>query len=78
MDAMYTVLLLCTDIMNLTQVYCDMELSCGGRDGGWMRIGNIDNDDTCPNSWQQISSPVKACKANSDNLGCYSASFDNR
>ena len=34
--------------MNLSQVYCDMELSCDGRDGGWMRIGNIKDGDTCP------------------------------
>ena len=63
--------------MNLTQVYCDMELSCGGRDGGWMRIGNIKDGDTCPNAWKQLSSPVQACRANSDNAGCYPALFNN-
>ena len=54
-----------------------MELSCGGRDGGWMRIGNIENGNTCPSPWKQMSSPVRACRANSDNAGCYSASFSN-
>ena len=24
------------------RVYCDMELTCGGIPGGWMRIANID------------------------------------
>ena len=67
----------CSYLMNLTQVYCDMELSCGGRDGGWMRIGNIKDGDTCPNAWKQLSSPVQACRGNSDNPGCYSAYFNN-
>ena len=52
-----------------------MELSCGGRDGGWMRIANIQNGDSCPNGWKQILSPAKACRANSDAAGCYSAFF---
>ena len=71
-------ILLCTGVMTYTtQVYCDMELSCGGRDGGWMRIGNIRYGDTCPSGWQQISSPVQACRGSSNDPGCYSASFDN-
>ena len=73
----HTYAILLIFIMNLTQVYCDMELSCGGRDGGWMRIGNIENGNTCPSPWKQMSSPVKACRANSDKAGCYSASFSN-
>ena len=52
-----------------------MELSCGGRDGGWMRIANIQNGDSCPNGWKQILSPAKACRANNDTAGCYSAFF---
>ena len=59
----------------ILQVYCDMELSCGGRDGGWMRIANIQNGGSCPNGWKQILSPAKACRANSDAAGCYSAFF---
>ena len=32
------------------QVYCDMELECGGHKGGWMRVAQVDttNGDTCP------------------------------
>ena len=32
------------------QVYCDMELECGGLKGGWMRIANLDTSmgDNCP------------------------------
>ena len=54
-----------------------MELSCGGRDGGWMRIANIKNGDSCPAGWSQISSPVRACRAKSDTAGCYPAYFNN-
>ena len=55
-----------------------MELSCGGRDGGWMRIANVQNGDSCPSGWKQMLSPVKACRAISNNPGCYSTYFDNR
>ena len=54
-----------------------MELSCGGRDGGWMRIGSIKNGDSCPLGWVQMTSPVKACRANSNKAGCYPAYFNN-
>ena len=42
------------------------------------RIAKIDNGDSCPNEWRQISSPVKACRAKSDAAGCYSAYFNNQ
>ena len=56
-------------------VYCDMELECGG-EKGWMRIANINitNGDSCPNGWK-ITSHVSACRARSDNAGCYSVHF---
>jgi len=54
-----------------------MELLCGGRDGGWMRIANINNGNSCPTNWKKISSPVPACRAINDNAGCYSTYFDN-
>ena len=56
-------------------VYCDMELECGG-EKGWMRI--TDRDATggpCPHGWRRITSPIAACRAPSDNAGCYSAQF---
>ena len=61
---------------NVHTVYCDMELECGG-EKGWMRIANINvtNGDDCPNGWKKITSPVAACRAPSDNAGCYSANF---
>ncbi|XP_065914398.1 uncharacterized protein [Dysidea avara] len=57
-------------------VYCDMELECGG-EKGWMRITdmNITNGDECPHGWKKITSPVAACRASSDDDGCYSAQF---
>ena len=59
------------------QVYCDMELECGGHKGGWMRIADIDTSrgDDCPSGWTNITSPVAACIAPNSNAGCYSANF---
>ena len=39
------------------QVYCDMELECGGHKGGWMRIANLDTSrgDNCPSGWNKIT-----------------------
>ena len=42
-----------------------------------MRIASIQNGDICPNGWKQILSPARACRANSDAAGCYSAYFSN-
>jgi len=56
-------------------VYCDMELECGG-EKGWMRITDRDAArGSCPHGWRKITSPAAACRAPSDNAGCYSAQF---
>ena len=41
------------------QVYCDMELECGGHKGGWMRITDLDTSrgDDCPSGWTNITTP---------------------
>ena len=59
------------------QVYCDMELECGGHKGGWMRIANLDvsRGDSCPSGWSKITSPVAACRPPSNNAGCYPVTF---
>ena len=51
-----------------------MELKCGV-EKGWMRIIDINviKRDSCPHGWNKITSPVAACRAPSDNAGCYSA-----
>lgn len=54
-----------------------MQLSCGGKEGGWMKIASIVNGDVCPSGWTQITSPVKACRATSSNSGCYPVTFTN-
>ena len=53
-----------------------MSLECGG-EKGWMRIANINatGGDNCPRGWRKITSPTRACRASSDNAGCYSAHF---
>ena len=62
------------------QVYCDMELECGGQRGGWMRIASIDTrgGGSCPSGWGSITSPFAACRSASDDAGCYSTSFSVR
>ena len=61
------------------KVYCDMELTCGGVTGGWMRIANIDTTqgDDCPSGWSMITQPSRLCRGSSNAAGCYSAYFSN-
>ena len=46
------------------RVVCNMKLKCGGIEGGWMEVADVDmnRDDTCPGSWQYIINPRKLCK----------------
>ena len=62
---------------DVRQVYCDMELECGGHKGGWMRIANLDTTrgDSCPEGWGSITSPLAACRSANDNAGCYPIEF---
>ena len=59
------------------QVYCDMELECGGHKEGWIRTADLDTrkGDDCPLGWAKITTPVAACVFPSSNAGCYSANF---
>ena len=61
------------------RVYCDMELTCGGITGGWMRIANIDTNqgDDCPTGWKKITQPKPLCRGSGDAAGCYSTYFSN-
>ena len=64
---------------NISKVYCDMELTCGGIIGGWMRIANINTTqgDACPSGWSNITQPRPLCRGSGDAAGCYSAYFSN-
>ena len=66
------------------QVYCDMELECGGHKGGWMRIADLDTSrgDECPTGWTKITTPdvptrpaTVVCRSPDDSAGCYPTSF---
>ena len=61
------------------RVYCDMELTCDGITGGWMRIANIDTNqgDDCSPGWKKITQPKPLCRGSGDAPGCYSAYFSN-
>ena len=64
---------------NIYKVYCDMQLTCGGITGGWMRIANTDTTqgDDCPSGWSKITRPRPLCRGSSNAAGCYSAYFSN-
>ena len=53
--------------------YCDMQLDCGGTNGGWMKIADIDTSrgDACPSGWNSYNS---YCTGGSS-AGCYSVNF---
>ena len=44
-----------------------------------MRIADINaaGGNSCPSGWRKITSPTRACRAPSNNAGCYSAYFSN-
>ena len=57
-------------------MYCDMERSCKGVAGGWMRVASIDMTDTsstCPSGLRTLTSPRRLCAMNTDSPGCSSA-----
>ena len=59
-------------------MYCDMERSCKGVAGGWMRLASIDMTDTssnCPSGLRTLTSPRRLCAKNIDGAGCSSVVF---
>ena len=57
-------------------MYCDMEGSCKGVAGGWMRVASIDmtdNSSKCPSGLRTLTSPRRLCAKNIDGPGCSSA-----
>ena len=60
------------------QMYCDMERSCKGVAGGWMRVASIDMNDTgstCPSGLRTLTSPRRLCRKSIDGQGCSSVVF---
>ena len=59
------------------QVYCDMELECGGHKGGWMRVADLDTSrgDDCPTGWIKTTTPATVCRGANNNAGCYQATY---
>ena len=52
-----------------------MQLQCGGIEGGWMQIADVDmnHDDSCPGDWQMTTTPRRLCLGYT--AGCTSAWF---
>ena len=59
----------------LYKVTCNMKLKCGGIEGGWMQVVDVDmnKDSTCPATWKTITTPRRLCIGSSP--GCASAHF---
>ena len=56
-------------------MYCDMERSCKGVAGGWMRVASIDMTDTsstCPSGLRTLTSPRRLCAMNVSGPACTS------
>ena len=56
-------------------VYCDMERSCKGVAGGWMRVASINMTNTshsCPSGLRTLTNPRRLCAMNIDGAGCSS------
>ena len=63
----------------LHEVKCKMDLQCGGVEGGWMQVVDVNMADysSCPGAWRMITSPKKLC-VGGVNAGCDSAHFHTR
>lgn len=65
------------------QVYCSMQQTCGGEQGGWTRVAHIDMTNTshsCPPGgnfveWSRPNPPRRLCIPNSNASGCFSHHF---
>ena len=60
----------------LSEVTCNMQLKCGGVEGGWMQVVDMDmnRDNSCPGTWHRIITPKRLCLGYS--IGCIPANFD--
>ena len=79
-SGLYWIITKTTDLTNpIRQVYCDMELECGGYKGGWTRIAdlNINAGDQCPTEWTSVTvNSVQMCQPPSNTPGCYGTRFN--
>ena len=65
------------------QVYCDMQLECGGHKGGWMRIADLDTSrgDDCPIGWSKFTTndstfpSIDVCQSPTTGAGCFPTVF---
>ena len=58
------------------KVTCNMKLKCGGIEGGWMQVVDMDinRDNSCPGNWKMITNPRQLCLGLTT-AGCASAYF---
>ena len=52
---------------HIIRAYCDMERTCGGIHGGWMKVTSIDmlnSTHSCPSGLRTLTSPKRLCAMN--------------
>lgn len=63
------------------QVYCNMDVTCGGVEGGWRRVGILDMTDStqdCPSEFTEITTDDGKRLCGGDSNGCFSVTFDTK
>ena len=69
-----------TTVSGTHQVYCNMDLQCGGHKGDWTRVAQFDTSqgDSCPPGWTLITTPEpnskNVCRSGETNE-CHSTIF---
>ena len=57
---------------HIIQAYCDMERTCGGVQGGWMKVASTDmtnSTHSCPSGLRTLTSPKRLCAMNINGPG---------
>ena len=66
---------------HITRVYCEMNKTCKGVTGGWMRVTDIDMTNTthfCPEGLRTLTDPKRLCSMSINGGGCSSAMLDTK
>ena len=64
---------------DIIRAYCDMEKTCGGISGGWMKVISINVSnitDSCPSGLRTLTRPKRLCTKIVDQAGCSTARLD--
>ena len=67
---------------NAARMFCDMNITCGGQEGGWMKVGSLDmrsSGSQCPSGLRERVHPGhRLCGLNIDGGGCSQVFFETK